>query len=477
MRKKTCFISGKFNVLHPGHLRLFRHAKEISDFLIVGVYCDNFSDARGIIVGEADRLEGVKANKWVDQVVLIKELGKTLLEIKPDIVLKGKEHEGVKNVELGVVQGYGGQLKFAGGDSRLSSMSLIKSETHSDEITFQKGQDFFNRHEFSRSQLIETVESMATINTLVIGDLIVDRYVDCQPIGLSAEDPTVVVAPLEEETYIGGAGIVASHSAMLGGTTYFLSVCGDDEIGHWANRRLGEAEVVTDVFFDADRPTTRKTRYRAQNKTLLRLNEFRDHQIDNLIVEKLLRCVLDRLPKVDLIIFSDFSYGLFSDQMIRKIIQAGAQEGVFMAADSQSSSQIGDIGRFPGVDLLTPTEREARLAVRDNISGLVGVSEKLRAVTNAKFLPITLGSEGVFLHRPDAVANDWTDDQVPALNRNPVDVSGAGDAFLVSTAMCLAAGEDIWAAIYVGSVASACQVSRVGNTPLTRKELMEKMDL
>lgn len=115
MRKKTCFISGKFNVLHPGHLRLFRHAKEISDFLIVGVYCDNFSDARGIIVGEADRLEGVKANKWVDQVVLIKELGKTLLEIKPDIVLKGKEHEGVKNVELGVVQGYGGQLKFAGG--------------------------------------------------------------------------------------------------------------------------------------------------------------------------------------------------------------------------------------------------------------------------------------------------------------------------------------------------------------------------
>ena len=475
MKKKICFISGKFNVLHPGHLRLFRHAKEISDVLVVGVYADQFLEVSGIIIGEDDRLDGVKANKWVDQVVLVNELRSTLLRIKPDIVLKGKEHEHVENLELGIVEEYGGQLKFAGGDSRLSSNSLIKSETEYDDIGAQTGREFRDRHQIFSAQLSEAVNAMSTISTLVIGDLIVDRYVDCQPIGLSSEDPTVVVAPLEEESFVGGAGIVAAHSAMLGGKTYFLSVCGDDETGRWAVQQLEEFGVTTDVIIDEDRPTTRKTRYRAHNKTLLRLNEFRDHQIDSFISEKILGRVSDYLPEIDLIVFSDFSYGIFSEEMIKKIINSGSKKGVFLAADSQSSSQIGDICRFPGVDLITPTEREARLAVRDNVSGLVGVSEKLRSETGARFIPITLGSEGVFLHRPDAGVNDWTDDQVPALNSNPVDVSGAGDAFLISTALSLASGQDIWNAIYIGSIASSCQVRRVGNKPLLRQELLDKL--
>ena len=177
----------------------------------------------------------------------------------------------------------------------------------------------------------------------------------------------------------------------------------------------------------------------------------------------------------DVLIFSDFGYGLFSDELITAILVQEKRKQIVIAVDSQSSSQIGDISRFKNMTLLTATEREARLAVRDDKSGLVGISEKLRQVTKAKFIPITLASERVFLHRPEAGSGEWTDGQVPAFNQNPVDVSGAGDAFLVSTALALATGADIWASKFIGSISSACQVGRIGNIPLTRDEILGKL--
>ena len=181
------------------------------------------------------------------------------------------------------------------------------------------------------------------------------------------------------------------------------------------------------------------------------------------------------MPEVDVVVFSDFSYGLLTTSLVNKVIEAGRKRKIILAADSQSSSQVGDVTKFHDVSLLTPTEKEARLAVRDNNIGLVGISQRLREVTRAEYVPITLGSEGVFLHHAGIRADSAEDDRVPALNKNPVDVSGAGDAFLVSTALCLASGADIWKAMYIGSVASACQVSRIGNNPLTTEDLLRQL--
>lgn len=475
-KEKVCFISGKFNVVHAGHLRLFRHAKEIADRLIVGIYVDSYMLDGEIIVPESDRVEGVRSNVWVDEAVIVENLETTLLKYRPDVVLKGKEHYGQVNLEADVVTRYGGVLKFAAGDSRLSSWALLRAETKNQMPVFERSKSFLERHDLSVDSLSSVIESIAEIRVLVIGDLIIDRYVDCQPVGLSSEDPTVVVSPLHERTFIGGAGIVAAHAASLGSNSTFVSVCGDDGPGRGVRDLLANSGVEVEVMVDGDRPTTRKTRYRADNQTLLRVNEFRDHQIDQHVTEKITDCVLSHLPSKDLLIFSDFSYGVFSEEMIREITDAGRKEGLVIAADSQSSSQIGDITKFQNISLITPTEREARLAVRDNRSGLVGISEKVRQATNVDCIPITLGSEGVFLHRPDVDGVGWNDDQVPALNDNPVDVSGAGDAFLVATSMSMACKADIWSAIFIGSLAAACQVGHLGNMPLARDELLAKLN-
>jgi rfaE bifunctional protein kinase chain/domain len=474
---RVSFVSGKFNVIHPGHIRLFRFAREISDYLVVGIFRDGSSD--DLLIEEEERLEGVTTNTWVDAAFILREdITSTIKNLRPDIVVKGTEHKSGDNPELAAVEEYGGVVHFASGNTSFSSLELLQSEigTSHDGLMRHAGQ-YLSRHNISLGQLHSTVKKMSGIRTLVIGDLIVDRYIDCEPIGMSSEDPSLVVSPLLTQTFLGGAGIVAAHCASLGGKAHFVSVCGDDGDAEYARNKLRNFGVNATCLADLSRPTTSKTRYRANGQTMLRVNNLRDHEISNHITEQVLEPALDLLSEIDLLILSDFSYGVFTNDLIAKITNASRQKNIIIVADSQSSSQFGDISRFTDVTLITPTEKEARLAVKDKHGGLVKVAEKLQSLVNARDVVLTLGSEGVFLRTKTRQIDIWQDDRIPALNRDPKDVAGAGDAFLVGSGLAMAIGVPVWEAAYVGSMAAACQVGRIGNIPVGVDEMVDELPL
>jgi sugar/nucleoside kinase (ribokinase family) len=125
--------------------------------------------------------------------------------------------------------------------------------------------------------------------------------------------------------------------------------------------------------------------------------------------------------------------------------------------------------------LLTPTEREARLATRDFGSGLVILAEALRRKAEAEHVMLTLGSEGVLVQVPESTPGRFATDRLPAFNSSPKDVSGAGDSVLACASMALAVGANIWQAAYLGSIAAALQVSRVGNSPLQARDLITEI--
>ena len=209
------FITGKFNVIHPGHLRLFRFAREISDYLVVGVYPDGYVD--DLLLPEKDRIEGVRSNQWVDAAFILKEdLVDAVRKLQPNIIVKGKEHEYGDNPEQEVVSEYGGVLRFASGDSRFTSLELLRYEFGNKHSVIEHADDFLERRGISYKRLRSIVNSMSKVRTLIIGDLIVDKYVDCEPIGMSREDPTLVVRPLLEQTFVGGAGIVCDARSIIG---------------------------------------------------------------------------------------------------------------------------------------------------------------------------------------------------------------------------------------------------------------------
>ncbi len=105
----------------------------------------------------------------------------------------------------------------------------------------------------------------------------------------------------------------------------------------------------------------------------------------------------------------------------------------------------------------------------------MALAESLKQQSGARNVLITLGPEGLFIHDPFGARRGVFTDQLPALNAAPQDVSGAGDSLFACASLALIAGASIWESAYLGSIAAACQVGRVGNLPLSAQEIMEEL--
>jgi len=471
--KKIVFVSGNFNILHPGHLRLLRFASECGDVLVVGV---NPQETLGAVVDEEHRFEAIQSIGFVDYALLLRESPDSFIKkLKPAVVVKGKEHEFTSDSELEAVRTYGGKLLFGSGDLTFSSIDLLKNEfTKLNHSTIKLPNDYLVRHGININELKNALKRISNLKVCVVGELIVDEYITCDTLGMSQEDPTIVVSPVLNEKFIGGAGIVAAHARGLGAEVNFFSVVGDDEISRWAKSKLSEYDIYHHLYIDTSRPTIHKQRFRASEKTLLRVSHLRNHDINIELQDKILRDLDDALSSCDLLIFSDFNYGFLPQNLVDKISKVCHKNNIMMVADSQSSSQMGDICRFKNTNLITPTEREARVALQDYKSGLVVLAEALSDISQAENIIITLGAEGVLIHAP--TTKGWYTDRLPSFNTTTKDIAGAGDSMLTCASLALAVNCSIWQSIYLGSLASACQVGRIGNIPLTPQDLLVELE-
>ncbi len=472
--QQIVFVSGNFNIVHPGHLRLLQFAAECGDALVVGVHRDGYGNT---VVPAELRLESVQSIGSVTHAFVLQGTPEDFIrDFKPTVVVKGKEHETRFNPEKAAVESYGGQLIYSSGDVRFSSLDLLQQElSGTGQFGIRKPQGFADRHGFSMSDLAGLVEGFSALKVVVIGDLIVDEYITCDPLGMSHEDPTLVVTPLKRDKFVGGAGIVAAHACGLGADVTYYSVVGADETAQFATKTLANYGVRGAFLTDETRPTTLKQRFRAGGKTLLRVSHLKQHDISAELTDVIVDRMAAALKGADLLIFSDFNYGCLPQPLVDRISEVASDGNVMMVADSQASSQMGDVSRFKGMTLVTPTEREARLATLDHTSGLVVLAETLRQKSSTENVIITLGAEGILIHAPETTTDSFITDRLPAMNQSPKDFAGAGDTLLTCSALALASGASVWQGAYLGSVAAARQVGRVGNQPLTASELIEEV--
>lgn len=476
MKKGLVLVTGTFNVLHPGHLRLLKYARECGERLVVGVLSDAVSGASAH-VPEALRLEAVRMNGLVDEAFLVTtSVEAEIARLRPAVVVKGKEHLGKDNPERAALEGYGGRLLFSSGDVVFSSLDLIRREIADESPRgISLPEAFLARRGIGLDRLGELVRGFKDLEVAVVGDTIVDEYVACDPLGMSEEDPTIVVTPISTERFVGGAAIVAAHAARLGGRVTYVSVVGDDEAGRYVAGELGRMDVASRLVVDDSRPTTVKQRYRTQGKTLLRVSRLSQRSIDPAQQDEVVEAARAALGRADLVIFSDFNYGVLPQGVVDRVTELARGRGATMVADSQSSSQIGDVSRYRDMTLLTPTEREARLALKNSEDGIVVLAQALAQRAGARNVILKMGADGALLHGWSDAYGDYDTDQVPALNASPRDVAGAGDCLLVVASMALARGASLWEASLLGSLAAAVQVGRVGNMPIQAGELLREL--
>lgn len=473
---------GHFTVIHPGHLRYLKHAKSLGSTLVVAVIGDISSkDVQPYRFKQVERSSSVADLEFVDFVITLNgnDLVTAINKIKPKILVLGNEYESSsKNhikLALEELKRQSGIIEFHSGDISYSNSELLfNSENIIEQHRRKQFSACLKRQHLSKSQLLDTLTSLTKAKLLVIGDTIVDRYLACDALGMSAEAPVIVVKELNTKNYIGGAAVVAAHLKALGTSVTYLSVVGDDSAGQFVKAELDSIGVNCNLVIDNSRPTTVKKRYLVENQKLFRVSRLSERKIDVKIEDQLIKFLNDSKLYYDGIIISDFVYGVLTTRIIDTIKQFSSKTKAKLFADLQCSTQIGNVTQYKYFDLLCPNEREARIATQDKDSGIESISQKVLSISHSKSLLMKLNSQGFILYTPD-VNGDMIREAFPAMCANPVDTTGAGDSLLAVMAAGLSVGEDPMATAALGACMCALVVEKMGNNPVSQSELKSKI--
>ena len=310
---------------------------------------------------------------------------------------------------------------------------------------------------------------------LLVGDVMLDRYVWGDVERISPEAPIPILRIEREEHRLGGAGSVASMLAGLGAQTILAAVTGDDEEGRTVGELLDNLEINHRLVLTVDdRATTVKQRLlgRAQHRyphQMMRVDRESIAPISAATLDLLLAGIARCMDEIDLVLVSDYDKGVCKGGMFPRLIALARAAGVPVLADPVKDA---DYRRYAGCTCITPNRAEAGRALGLRITT---PQEGLDAAR--KLLDFGLQSVIVTLDRDGMawVDRDGREQLFPARPRQVCDITGAGDMVLSTLGYMLAAGADTASAIEVANVAGGLEVERLGVVPLSRLDILNEL--
>jgi D-beta-D-heptose 7-phosphate kinase/D-beta-D-heptose 1-phosphate adenosyltransferase len=318
----------------------------------------------------------------------------------------------------------------------------------------------------SVDRLLARLPLLANAQAVVIGDVMLDRYVYGSVERISPEAPIPVLAIEREMAMPGGAGNVARNLAALGAHTIFGSTIGRDSAGTELERLFAEdRSIVIHLAVDATRRTTVKTRFVGATQQLLRTDsEHREPMADN-TRRNLLERMGDLQSGYEVMILSDYGKGVLDGGFAGKLIDLAKKAGRKVVVDPKGR----DYTPYRGADILTPNGPELAEAtgmpVRED-ADVVKAARKLIDELDLGAVLATRGARGMSL-----VQKDGQVFHLPARALEVFDVSGAGDTVIAVLAASLAAGASPIEAAMLANAAAGVVVAKLGTATVTLDEL------
>jgi D-beta-D-heptose 7-phosphate kinase/D-beta-D-heptose 1-phosphate adenosyltransferase len=305
---------------------------------------------------------------------------------------------------------------------------------------------------------------------LVVGDVMLDKYIWGEVGRISPEAPVPVVRATHQSRQPGGAANVAMNVSRLGAQATVIGFTGGDEDEGLLAECLRAEGIDREFVVSAGFPTITKQRIVGGRQQMLRLDSERVGARPQLDYDRLIAAVVARLPGSHAVVLSDYAKGVLTTEVCQAVIQEARRLSIPVLVDPKTA----DFSRYRGATTICPNLGELSEAARLSAAGLdAGTIEQLLTAAEAmvsafdlEFLTATLSEKGIALVRP---GNRLV---APAVARQVFDVSGAGDTVIAVLALCLASGLGAEIAVQLANVAAGIVVGKVGTVPVEKHELL-----
>jgi len=319
-------------------------------------------------------------------------------------------------------------------------------------------------------ELVRLLERLARPRVLIVGDLILDRYVSGDVARISPEAPIPVLNARHSEERLGGAGNVAANLRAMEASVEVIGAVGRDERGERLVALLGGIGVeAAGTVVTPGRPTTQKTRFISGTQQMIRVDWEEACALGGADEARLVDALPASIRRADAVVLSDYGKGVLTARVLEAAIRTCRARGVPCLIDPKGTSYE----RYRGATLVTPNRREAEQALGRRIEQLADVGAAAAALIDLAGLDaavVTLGADGIH-YRSRGEALGEHDGRVPAVARAVFDVTGAGDTVIAHLALGLAAGVGFEAAVHLANRAAGVVVGRRGAASVTRAEL------
>ena len=301
---------------------------------------------------------------------------------------------------------------------------------------------------------------------LVIGDLMIDKYLWGECNRVSPEAPVQVINVSKETKVLGGAGNVAHNLVTLGSNVKVLSVIGGCKTSNELKNLFKEINLSIDYLIEQkNRVTSKKTRIISSQQQVIRYDIESNDDIDVVSEKKLVALFKSVLNDLDLVVLSDYGKGVLTTNVTKEIIKIANSNNIKVIVDPKGS----DYSKYTSAYLLTPNKKEAGVATGINISDKDSLKKALVYLKNSCDLNtslITLSEDGIA----------FFDDELrihPTVAREVYDVTGAGDTVLASLGFALSCNYSIEEAIEFANLAAGIVVGKIGSATTTLDEIAE----
>lgn len=315
--------------------------------------------------------------------------------------------------------------------------------------------------------LADAVRRLGRTSVLVIGDVMLDRYVYGEVTRISPEAPVPILTVDREIAMPGGAGNVVRNLTALGAAVAFISVVGDDTAGSELTGVIGgQPGVEPWLLVQGGRTTTLKTRYLAAGQQLLRADREEETPIHPKLAERLARIARDAMAATSITVLSDYRKGLLAGELPAQLIAAARQAGRKVIVDPKGS----DYARYAGADVIMPNRTDLAEATGmrvDTEAAIVAAAQALRQRHGFGAVLVTRGNDGMTL------LDSGGERHFPAEANEVYDIAGAGDTAVATLAAGLAANLDLHVATRLANVAAGVVVGKVGTATVTPQELTD----